>query len=110
MYSPVKPRRQHADDLPAVGVPERDRIDDGAGAERGDEAVDPRDLDEEAVEQPEQAAGDAARSATAIGQGRPVLGLQGDGQDVPEHDAVADGQVDPAGHHRDHRRQRQHAR
>ena len=35
------------------------------------------------------------------------MDLQGDREDVPEHDAVADRQVDLAGHHRDHRGQRQ---
>ena len=50
----------------------------------------------------------ASTMSTATGQGRPILGLQRDREDVPEHDAVADGEVDPAGHHRDHRRQRQH--
>jgi hypothetical protein len=43
--------RQHADHLPAAGVPERDGIEHRAGAERGDEAVDARDLDQQAVEQ-----------------------------------------------------------
>ena len=52
-------RRQRADDLAAVGVPQRERIEDRAGAERGDERIDLRDLDEEAVDQADQrSAGD----------------------------------------------------
>ena len=51
--------RQRADDLPAVGVPERQRVEDGAGAERRDEGVDLRDLDQQAVDQADEAgAGD----------------------------------------------------
>jgi hypothetical protein len=46
---------QHAHHLASAGVPERDRIEHGAGAERGDEGVDLRDLDQKAVEHAEQA-------------------------------------------------------
>ena len=48
--------RQHADDLAPVGVPERERVQDGAGAERGDEGVDLRDFDKQAVDQANQRA------------------------------------------------------
>ena len=39
--------------------------------------------------------------------GNAELGLQADRQDVPQHDAVADRQIDLAGDHRDHRAERQ---
>ena len=48
--------RQRADHLPAAGVPERDRVEHRAGAERGDEAVDLRDLDQHAVEEADDGA------------------------------------------------------
>ena len=59
----VEAVRQHADDLPAAGVPQRDRVEHGAGAERGDEAVDLRDLDQQAVQEARQRRRAAARSA-----------------------------------------------
>ena len=48
--------RQLSDDLTPAGVPERERVEDRAGAERGDERVDLRDLDEQSVDQAGEAA------------------------------------------------------
>ena len=45
----VEAVRQDAHDLPPAGVPQRQRIENGAGAERGDEAVDLGHFDQEAV-------------------------------------------------------------
>ena len=41
--------------------------------------------------------------------GKAVERLQADGENVPEHDAIADGEIDAACRHGDHRRQRQDA-
>jgi hypothetical protein len=87
-------------------VPQRQRVEHGPRAEGGDEAVDPRDLDQQAVQEP----GGTPSISTISHRHRPgqaVHRLQADRQDVPQHDAVAHGQVDPPRHHRDHRRQRQ---
>ena len=101
---------QFAQHLPATAVPQRHRVDDGAGAERGDEGIDLHHLDQQAVEHAEQRAAqnddhDRQRPRHA------ELGLQADREDVPQHDAVADRQVDLAGDHRDgggERQQRDH--
>ena len=69
----MKPGGERADDLPPVGEPERERIEDRAGAERGDEGVDLRDLDEEAVEQARRAPRRASTSRIASGQGTPYM-------------------------------------
>ena len=65
-----QPQRQHPDDLASVGVPQRKRVEDGAGAERGDEGVDLRHLDEQAVDQPISAA-HATTMRIASGHGTP---------------------------------------
>ena len=39
--------------------------------------------------------------------GRPNLTLKADGENVPHHDAEADGQIDAAGHHRQGRGERE---
>ena len=61
--------RQIAHNLPAAGVPERDGVERGAGAERRDEGIDEGDLDQEAVDQSDDGAegqhDDAPRSARA---------------------------------------------
>ena len=47
------PRAVRADDLPAAGVPESDRVGDRAGAESRHECVDLGELDEQRVDQAE---------------------------------------------------------
>ena len=66
-------RRQRADDLAALGVPERERIEDRAGAERGDERVDLRDLDQHAVDEADAAPAAQITIRTASGHGTPYL-------------------------------------
>ena len=98
--------RQHTDYLTPIGVPERKRIQDGAGPQRRDEGINLGDLDEDSVDQPRGAAAqddDEARERPR----KIVLNLESYGEDVPHHDAEANREVDAAGHHRHHRRQRQ---
>ena len=74
--------------------------------ERRDERIDLGDLDQNAVDQPNAG---AEREHAEDGE-RPrnaIVRLQADREDVPEHDAVADGEVDLAGDHRDHHAERQ---
>ena len=92
-------RRERADELAPLGEPERERVEDRAGAERGDERVDLRHLDEEAVEQADQR-GAGEHEQDRQRPGHAVLDLQADRQDVPHDDAEADVEVDAAGHHR----------
>ena len=97
---------QHADDLAPVGVPESERVQDRAGAERGDEGVDLRHFDEQAVDQADQRrAGDHDQNGQRPRDAE--LDQQAHRQDVPHDDAEADGEVDAAGHHRQRRRERQ---
>ena len=51
-----EPFRQRADHLPPAGMPEGDGIEHGAGAEGRDEAIDQRDLDQNAVDQADKGA------------------------------------------------------
>ena len=86
--------RQHANHLPPFGVPKRDGVKHGAGAKRGDEAIDLRSLDEQTVEQAETAAEqqhDEARDRP----GQAHLRLQGNRQHMPENDTVPGSEIDP---------------
>ncbi len=92
--------------LAATAVPQGHGVDHGAGAQRGNEGVDLRELDQQAVEHAEQRrAQDHDQHRHRPGQAQ--LGLQADRQDVPEHDAVAHREVDLAGDHGNGGRQRQ---
>ena len=102
----MKPGGERADELAPVGEPQRDRIEDRAGAERGDEGVDLRHLDQDAVEEADQR-GAGEHEQDRQRPGHAVHDLQADRQDVPHDDAEADVQVDAAGHHRDRRGERQ---
>ena len=62
--------RQHADDLTAAGMPESRSRRGRSGAERRDERVDLRDLDQYAIERPTPAPS-ANTLSTATGQGKP---------------------------------------
>src|SRR6185437_3588180 len=76
-----KTLRQHAHHLAAVRVPERQRVKDGTGAQRRDEAVDLRHLDEEAVDEAhESAAGKDDQGGEWPGE--VVVDLQADRQDM----------------------------
>ncbi len=105
-FKRVKAFRQDADHLAPAGVPERQRIEDRAGAERRNERVDACHLHQKTVEE----AGDSTECKHDDDCDRPrhaEHGLQADRKNVPEHDAVADRKIDAAGSHRDHGRQRQ---
>ena len=68
-----KPSGSIADDLPAAGVPQRERIEHRAGAERGDEAVDRATSTSRPLSEADDGAEQRARRATATGQGRPSM-------------------------------------
>ncbi len=87
-------------------MPQGDRIEDRAGSKGGDEAVDPRHFDQKAIQ---RTGDDAEHQHDADGDrpGQAIHGLQADREDVPEHDAIADREVDAARDHGDHRGKRQ---
>ena len=92
-------------------MPHGQRIDHRAGAQRGDEAIDLRQLHQQAVEQAAQPRQQQHHQHRQW-PGQAQLGLQADGQDVPEHDAEADVEVDLADDHRNGggERQQRHLR
>ncbi|MNE02574.1 hypothetical protein D3C80_950550 [compost metagenome] len=96
--------RQIADDLSPAGVPQRNGIQHGAGSERGDEAVDVRQCHQNAVQQAVQSGKGQHRQYRHLPR-KAVFHLQGDGQDMPQHDAETDVEVNFADDHRDGRRQ-----
>ena len=99
--------RQHAHHLLAAGVPQRDGVKHSARSECRDEAVDARDLYQDAVEQSHDG-GERDDDEHGDGPRHAVIHLQADGEDMPQHNAVADREVDLSRNHWDHRGQGQH--
>src|SRR6185312_2034561 len=85
--------RQVADNLAPAGVPKRERVQNRASPQRRDKGVDLRHLDQHAVEE----ADEPGASNHQEDRDRPrdaVFDLKADGENVPHHDAEADGQID----------------
>ncbi|MNO85281.1 hypothetical protein D3C76_766520 [compost metagenome] len=83
-------------------MPQRQGIDHRAGAERGDKRVDFCHFHQQTIQKPEQQAGGQDHQNRRR-PGKAVAGLQADHQDVPKHNAVANGQIDLVRQHGDHR-------
>ena len=94
-----KPLRQHPDDLALIGMPQGKRVEDGAGAERGDEGVDLRHLHEQPVDQADQS-GACDHDNDRKRPWHAIVDQKAHRQDMPHDDAEADGEVDTTGHHR----------
>ena len=97
---------QVAQDLPSAGMPKRDGVERGSGAERRNEGIDLGDLDQNPVDQPHQGA-ETKNDQDGQRPGDAERGLKADRENMPEDDSVTDREVYLAGDHGNHRGERQ---